>query len=175
MPWKDVWDRLNRPVLSSHERDVMFILIHNILPTRERLFRLNQCRSDQCDRGDGVEDVQHLFTGCAHTSCMGLVQAQDHASHAWLTYLSIRLWAHQSCLWISNGWWDLLACDPVLLLCLRAEEIACPQLYNWCWQAKNTLSGFIFEEPEKPECSSAYTILIFASNFIIMIWTQNIR
>ena len=64
MPWDEIWDRLNRPVLSSHERDVMFILIHNILPTRERLFRLNQCRSNQCDRGDGVEDVQHLFTGC---------------------------------------------------------------------------------------------------------------
>ena len=44
MPWDDIWDRLNRPVLSSHERDVMFIIIHNILPTRERLFRLNQCR-----------------------------------------------------------------------------------------------------------------------------------
>ena len=35
MPWDDIWDRLNRPILSSHERDIMFIIIHNILPTRE--------------------------------------------------------------------------------------------------------------------------------------------
>ena len=67
MPWEEIWGRLNKPVLSSHERDVMFILIHNIIPTRERLFRLNQCRSDQCDKGDGVEDVEHLFTGCVRT------------------------------------------------------------------------------------------------------------
>ena len=67
MPWNDIWDRLNRPIISSHVRDLMFILIHNILPTRERLFRLNQCRDDQCDQGDGLEDVEHLFTGCVRT------------------------------------------------------------------------------------------------------------
>ena len=67
MPWDDIWDRLNRPIISSHVRDLMFILIHNILPTRARLFRLNQCRDDQCDQGDGLEDVEHLFTGCVRT------------------------------------------------------------------------------------------------------------
>ena len=64
MPWDDVWDRLNRPILNSHERDFMFIVIHNILPTREWLFRLNQCRDDQCTKGDGLEDVEHIFAGC---------------------------------------------------------------------------------------------------------------
>jgi hypothetical protein len=35
--------------------------------TRERLFRLNQCRDDQCDQGDGLENVEHLFTSCVRT------------------------------------------------------------------------------------------------------------
>ena len=67
LPWDEIWDRLNRPVINSHVRDVMFLVIHNILPTRQRLFRLNQCRSDQCDQGDGLEDMEHLFTGCVRT------------------------------------------------------------------------------------------------------------
>ena len=67
LPWDDIWDRLNRPVIASHVRDVMFLVIHNILPTRQRLFRLNKCRSDQCDQGDGLEDVEHMFTGCVRT------------------------------------------------------------------------------------------------------------
>ena len=50
LPWNEIWDRLNRPVINSHVRDIMFLVIHNILPTRDRLHRLNQCRSDQCDR-----------------------------------------------------------------------------------------------------------------------------
>jgi hypothetical protein len=62
MPWNDIWDRVNRPVLKFHVRDVMFLLIHNKLPTRERLFRLNQCRDDQCDLGDVLENIEHLFT-----------------------------------------------------------------------------------------------------------------
>ena len=65
MPWENIWDCLNRPILCFYERDVKFIMIHYIKPMRERLFRLNQCRSDQCDKGDGVENVVHL---CAHTS-----------------------------------------------------------------------------------------------------------
>ena len=67
LPWKDIWVRLNKPVISSNVRDIMFLVIHNILPTRDRLHRLNQCRSDQCDQGDGTEDVEHLFTSCVRT------------------------------------------------------------------------------------------------------------
>ena len=67
LPWNEIWDRLNRPVINSQIRDVMFLVIHNILPTRQHLFRLNQCRSDQCDQGDRLEDIEHLFTGCVRT------------------------------------------------------------------------------------------------------------
>ena len=67
LPWNDIWARLNRTVINSQVRDIMFLVIHNILPTRDRLYRLNQCRDDQCEQGDGVEDVEHLFTSCVRT------------------------------------------------------------------------------------------------------------
>ena len=64
LPWEDIWRRLNRPVINSQVRDVMFLIIHDVLPTKQRLFRMNKCRSEDCDQGDGLEDVVHLFTGC---------------------------------------------------------------------------------------------------------------
>jgi len=39
-------------------------MVHNILPTRERLFRLNQADDAVCSEGDGVESVEHLFCTC---------------------------------------------------------------------------------------------------------------
>ena len=64
LPWQKVWDRINHPVLEVKEREMMFLLVHNILPTRERLLRLNQADTDQCLDGDGVETVEHLFCTC---------------------------------------------------------------------------------------------------------------
>ena len=40
------------------------MLVHNILPTRERLHRLNQADNNLCIEGDGVETVEHLFCSC---------------------------------------------------------------------------------------------------------------
>ena len=67
LPWDDIWTRLNHPVLTSPVRDIMFLLIHNCLPTRDRLFRLNMCDSAQCTSQDGIEDTEHLFTACVRT------------------------------------------------------------------------------------------------------------
>ena len=67
LPWNDIWQRLNHPVLTSKTRDIMFLVIHNILPTRERLHRMNMSINGNCLKMDGVEDVEHLFTGCVRT------------------------------------------------------------------------------------------------------------
>ena len=67
LPWNDIWERLNHPVLTSKVRDIMFLVIHNILPTRDRLHRLNMSENNKCKKEDGVEDVEHLFTGCVRS------------------------------------------------------------------------------------------------------------
>ena len=48
-------------------KDILFMLIHNVLPTRDRLYRLRKCNSSQCSALDGEENVEHLFTSCSRT------------------------------------------------------------------------------------------------------------
>ena len=43
-----VWRRLGSPVLCSAVRDVLFLLIHNKLPVRERLFRIGLSVDPYC-------------------------------------------------------------------------------------------------------------------------------
>ena len=67
LPWNDIWKRLNFTVLDSTLRDLMFMLIHNILPTRDRLAGLGRCADSVCREGDGTENVEQLFSGCSRT------------------------------------------------------------------------------------------------------------
>ena len=86
--WDTVWRRLGHPVLGTREHDVMFRLIHNVLPTRARLHRCRQADHPFCLREplhyqpgegpreeDGTEapsvvvgglfhDVMHQYTSC---------------------------------------------------------------------------------------------------------------
>ena len=67
LPWDSIWEKLNHPVLTSKVRDIMFLIIHNILPTMDRLHRMNIRDTAMCKKEDGNEDVEHLFTGCVRT------------------------------------------------------------------------------------------------------------
>ena len=67
LPWEGIWRRLNRPILDSPMNDIIFTLIHNVLPTRDRLYRLRKCNSSECSAEDGEEYVEHLFTSCSRT------------------------------------------------------------------------------------------------------------
>ena len=67
LPWEDIWRRIHHPMLTVNQRELMFLLVHNILPTKERLLKMNQVETDQCEEGDGVETLEHLFCGCRRT------------------------------------------------------------------------------------------------------------
>jgi hypothetical protein len=67
LPWDCIWENINHPVLEVNQREIMFMLVHNILPTRERLLRLNQAVDDECVEGDGRETMEHLFCRCRRT------------------------------------------------------------------------------------------------------------
>ena len=67
--FKKVWQRLNSPVLTASCREVLFLLIHNKLPLRERMFRINMAPDPYCEEcfdneGAVIGDVTHYFTGC---------------------------------------------------------------------------------------------------------------
>ena len=70
IPFKDVWRRLANPVLSAEAKDVLFLLLHNKLPVRERLFRIGLANDPYCEFCPGGEvcDVEHFFCSCSRVS-----------------------------------------------------------------------------------------------------------
>ncbi len=66
--WNHVWKNVNSPMLFVERREFMFLLVHNILPTGERLRRLS--RSDGlCECGGGLETPEHLYFTCPKVQC----------------------------------------------------------------------------------------------------------
>ena len=65
LPWADIWARLWGPQFAREEADIMFQLLHNILPARGRLARFGVEAAGHCPRCPGVvEDLPHIFTRC---------------------------------------------------------------------------------------------------------------
>ena len=72
--WSLVWERVGSLMLEPRAREVMYMVINNLYPTQERLFRINRDKpvdkrrvwSDRCQRcNQGViQDCTHLFMEC---------------------------------------------------------------------------------------------------------------
>ena len=64
--WKIVWERLDSPVLDPFARECLFMIIHNIVPSRERLYlKMNMVNSPNCVVCHGREDTTHIFMECS--------------------------------------------------------------------------------------------------------------
>ena len=64
------WRRLHSTVVDVKARDVMFLLLHNKLPVKERLFRIRLRPDPYCLRCAQAEicDIIHFFCGCEAVS-----------------------------------------------------------------------------------------------------------
>ena len=64
--WDQIWSNLNHAAISCDARNVMFLIVHNIFPNKQRLNRLNGLHpSGFCNICEYVtEDNIHLFTTC---------------------------------------------------------------------------------------------------------------
>ena len=64
-----VWKRLYIPVLSSDERQLLFLLIHDKLPVKERLFRIGLKPDPYCLICPAALEGnrEHFFSGCIMT------------------------------------------------------------------------------------------------------------
>jgi exonuclease III len=66
--WDVVWLRLNSPILSPLGWEGLFMIVHNIVPNRDRLYeKFNMANSPACDRAECAgerQDNAHLYTGC---------------------------------------------------------------------------------------------------------------
>ena len=70
---KPVWRRLTSPSLTSGCREILFLLIHNKLPVKERLFRIGLAFDPYCDLcmesvGAEICDVEHFFCTCSRVA-----------------------------------------------------------------------------------------------------------
>ena len=68
--YKGVWRLLQCPVLAADAKDVLFLLIHDKLPVRERLFRIGLVNDPYCQLCPGavLEDLEHFFCDCERVS-----------------------------------------------------------------------------------------------------------
>ena len=65
------WKKLGLPSLSTLVRETVFLLVHNKLPVRERLFRIQVVDDPYCtfcfnDTGGVICDKEHVFTSCGY-------------------------------------------------------------------------------------------------------------
>ena len=60
------WKRLHYSVVDSGARDVLFLLMHNKIPVKERLFRIGMRHDPYCFKCAGAEvsDIVHFFCMC---------------------------------------------------------------------------------------------------------------
>ena len=68
--YKEVWRLLLSPVLTADAKDVLFLVVHNKLPVKERLFRIGLYVDPYCQLCPGgvVEDLEHFFCACDRVS-----------------------------------------------------------------------------------------------------------
>jgi len=64
--YRIAWKRLHSPVVDGKARDVLFLLLHNKLPVKERLFRIGLKHDPYCLKCAGAEvsDIVHFFCIC---------------------------------------------------------------------------------------------------------------
>ena len=63
--WSQVWKRLQSPMLEPRAREVLFMLINNIVANRDRLFnKFHMVQSPNCVHCNVLHDNVHLFCEC---------------------------------------------------------------------------------------------------------------
>ena len=66
-----VYPRLQYNILEAEPRDVLFGIVHNIQPTRERMFEQHRTQDAACPHQECLgrrQDVEHLFCSCSLVS-----------------------------------------------------------------------------------------------------------
>ena len=62
--WDTVWERLQYSVLDHASREIHFLILHNIIANKDRMYRFNMAASPNCLSCGVVQDNTHLFCEC---------------------------------------------------------------------------------------------------------------
>ena len=64
--WYDkIFKRLSNPIVETSARNTVWMLIHNIMPNRDRMFKFNRADDNLCKLCHVKEDNIHQFSECA--------------------------------------------------------------------------------------------------------------
>jgi hypothetical protein len=111
--WSRVWKNLHMAWVSDLVKSVWFLVIHDVLPTNERLSKINLAETAACDRCGEVDTVLHRLTACSggqaiwHITCrllaMILRTAPTHIPPEWVLHPHFQIWPptrHGAVLWL---------------------------------------------------------------------------
>ena len=63
--WNQVWHRLQSPMLEPRAREILFLVINNIVASKERLYnKFNMAKSPNCHICNELHDNVHVFCEC---------------------------------------------------------------------------------------------------------------
>ena len=83
--WETSWRRMRLKGLGSELISFLFKVLHQLLPTQERLLRINQansayCKAEGCS-GDQIEDLTHALILCPGNNGIGIKYLDAVKSH----------------------------------------------------------------------------------------------
>ena len=64
--WSQVWSRLQNPVLDVMGKEILFLLVHNIIANKDRVHKFHMIASPNCSTCGVLQDNVHLFCECVN-------------------------------------------------------------------------------------------------------------
>ena len=73
LPWDSIWPSIRLPGLGSEITSFLFKVLHNLLPTQERVSRTSPAVTGMCRQCvlDVAEDLQHVLVSCPGNGDVG--------------------------------------------------------------------------------------------------------
>jgi hypothetical protein len=110
--WTQVWRNLHTTPVEAHIKDTWYKILHDINPTKERLYKIHLSASNVCDACNIPDTIQHRLVECGNGERiwawtkfrMSLILRTDPSliPDEWLFRPQFRLWPpqrHRAVLW----------------------------------------------------------------------------
>jgi hypothetical protein len=62
--WRRLWNNLHSAWITDTQKSIWYMVIHDIIPTKERLAAINLAETDKCATCGATDNIQHRLTTC---------------------------------------------------------------------------------------------------------------
>ena len=141
--WVQVWTRLQDPVLDAKAREILFMIIHNIVANKERVYRFNMAASPNCPVCNILQDNVHLFSECVtvREACFWVrqrlldllpVEAASTSNFEFLNLMFVSSMFDREIIWLLGVYvglvWNTVVCK-LKFLNQNLVKVECSQRY----------------------------------------------